>query len=79
MGNTGSIPADARRRNGIIDAMSEYHRDKAANYQNQIKPGTGFGNWVDRRGMGQYYQNMHNQNKVQYHTGEKNMWNSWRT
>lgn len=56
MGNTGSIPNDAMRRNGIIDAMSEYHRDKAAKYQN-----------------------MHNQDKFQYHTGEKNMWNSWRT
>ncbi|KFY79022.1 hypothetical protein V499_01934 [Pseudogymnoascus sp. VKM F-103] len=73
MGNTGSIPGDSRRRNGIIDAMSEYHRDKASKYQNQIQPGMGFGNWVDRRGMGQYYQNMHNQYKVQYHTGEKNM------
>lgn len=34
---------------------------------------------VENRGMGQYYQNMHNQDKVQYHTGEKNMWNNWRT
>jgi hypothetical protein len=49
MGNTGSIPGDARRRNGIIDAMSEYHRDKASKYQNRIQPGTGFGSWVDRR------------------------------
>ncbi|KFY32284.1 hypothetical protein V493_00342 [Pseudogymnoascus sp. VKM F-4281 (FW-2241)] len=49
MGNTGSIPDDARRRNGIIDAMSEYHRDKAARYQEQVQPGARFGIWENMR------------------------------